>query len=75
MGVLDKHEKTFTDIPGKTSIIEQRVHLVDDSPIRCRPYALSYAVREEIQEEIQEMINIRRFAACFANGCSKEGHI
>ena len=33
------------------------MHLVDDRPIRCRSYALPYAVRGEIQEEIQEMIN------------------
>ena len=33
------------------------MHLVDDRPIRCRPYALPYAVRGEIQEEIQKMLN------------------
>ena len=55
--VLRKHEEIFTDIPDKTSIIEHRVHLIDNRPIRCRPYALPYAVREEIQEEIQEIIN------------------
>ena len=48
MAVSGKHEEIFTDIPGKTSIIEHRVHLVDDRPIRCRPYALPYAVRGEI---------------------------
>ena len=55
--VLGRLKKIFTDIPGNTSIIEHRVHLKDDRPIRCKPYALPYAVREEIQEEIQEMIN------------------
>ena len=57
MEVLSKREKIFTDIPGKTSIIEHRVHLVDDYPIRCRPYELPYAERGVIQEEIQEMIS------------------
>ena len=51
MEVLGKREKTFTDISGKTSIIEHWVHLVDDCRIRCRPYALPYAVRGEIQKE------------------------
>ena len=55
--VLGKREEILTDIPDKTSIIEQRVHLADDRPIRCRPYALLYAVLGEIQEEIQKMIN------------------
>ena len=57
MGVLGKREKIFSDIPGKTSITEHSVHFVDYRPIRCRPYALPYAVRGEIQEVIQEMIN------------------
>ena len=57
MWVLGKREEIFTDIPGKTSIIEHRVHLIKDRPIRSWPYALPYAVRGEIQEEIQKMIN------------------
>ena len=57
IGVLGKREEIFIGIPGKTSVIEHRVHLVDDRPIRCRSYALRYALRGEIQEEIQEMIN------------------
>ena len=52
MGVLGKCEEIFTDIPGKTSTIEHRVHLVDDRPIRYRPHALPYAIRE-IQKENQ----------------------
>ena len=33
MGVLDKREEIFTDIPGKTSIIEHKVHLIDNRPV------------------------------------------
>ena len=54
--VLGKRKEILTDILGKTSIIEHRVHILGDRPIRCRPYALPYAVRDEIQEEIQEII-------------------
>ena len=57
MRVLGKREEVFTDIPRKTSIIEHRMHVVHNRLIRCRLYALTYAVRGEIQEEIQEMIN------------------
>ena len=57
MGVLGKREELFTDIPGKISIIKHRVHLNNNRPIRCRPYALPYAIRGKIHEEIQEMIN------------------
>ena len=57
IGILGKREEIFIDIPGKTGIIENKVHLVDDRPIRCTPYALPYVVQREIQEEIQGMIN------------------
>ena len=57
MVILGKCE-IFTDIPGKTSIIKHRVHLVDDHPLGVSQVgALPYAVRGEIRE-IQEMINI-----------------
>ena len=57
MRVLDKREEIFTYIPGKTSIIKHKVHLVEDRPISCRPYAFPHAVQGEIQKEMQEMIN------------------
>ena len=58
MRVLGKGGEIFDNISDKTSVIEHRVHLEDDCPIRCRPYSLPYAVRGEIQEVIQEMTNI-----------------
>ena len=76
MGVLGKREEIFINIPGKTSIMELRVHLADDHPIRCRPYALPYAVEGEIKGEIQKMINTGiarvRFTVYIADGGSKE---
>ena len=45
MEVLDKRE-IFTDIPGRTSIIEHRMYLVDDPQIRCMPFALPYALQK-----------------------------
>ena len=42
----------YTDIPSRTSMIEHKMHLVDDHPISCRPYALPYAVQGKIQKEI-----------------------
>ena len=52
MGVLGIREKNFNDIPGKTSIIEHKVHLVDDCPIRYRPYAMHFLMlHEEISKK------------------------
>ena len=56
MGFLGKREEIFTDILDNTSILEHKVLLVDDRPIRCRPHALPYPVRNEIPKEIQKIV-------------------
>ena len=55
MGVLRRHEEIFTEIPGKASVIEHKIDLTDDRPIRCKPYPLLYAKRGEIRDEIKNM--------------------
>ena len=30
----------FTDMPGETDVIQHKVKLTDDTPIRCKPYPL-----------------------------------
>ena len=38
-------------------MIEHKIDLTDDRPIRCKPYPLPYAKRGEIREEIQNMMD------------------
>ena len=38
MRVLGKYEEIFTEVPGKANIIEHKIDLTDDRPIRCKPY-------------------------------------
>ena len=58
MNVLGKYNDVFTDLPGKTNLIEHRVELTENEPIRSKPYPLPYAVREELRGEIREMISL-----------------
>ena len=37
-------------------MIEHKIDLTDDRPIRCKPYPLPYAKRDEIREEIKNMM-------------------
>ena len=46
MEVLKRYEEIFTEIPGKTSVIEQKIDFTDDRPIRRKPYPFSYAERD-----------------------------
>ena len=40
MEVLRSYEEIFTEIPGKASVIEHKIDLTDERPIRCKPYPL-----------------------------------
>ena len=57
MEVLRRYEEIFTEIPGKASVIEHKIDLTDDRPIRCKPYPLPYTKRGEIREEIKNTMD------------------
>ena len=57
MEVLRRYEEIFTEIPEKTSVIEHKIDLTDDRPIRCKPYSLPYAKRGETRQEIRNMMD------------------
>ena len=48
----------FTDIPGETNVIQHRVKMTDDTPIRCKPYPLRHAMREELRNEVDSKLQI-----------------
>ena len=45
-------------MPGETDVIQRRVKLTDDTPIRCKPYPLLYAMREELRNEVDSMLEM-----------------
>ena len=59
MEVLRRYEEIFTEIPGKASVVEHKIDLTDDRPIRCKPYPLHYAKRGKIWKEIKNMMDSR----------------
>ena len=56
--LIRRYPDVFTDITGETDVIQHRVKLTDDTPIRCKPYPLPYAMREELQNEVDSMLEI-----------------
>ena len=48
--VLGKYSDVFTDVPGKSNLIQHRVELTENEPIRSKPYSLPYAVWEKLRE-------------------------
>ena len=52
------YHDVFTDMPGETDVIQQRVKLSYDTPIRCKPYLLPYAMREDLRNEVDSMLEM-----------------
>ena len=42
--------------PRETDVIQHRVKLKDNTPIRCKPYPLPYAKREELWNDDEPMM-------------------
>ena len=52
-----RYTNVFTDRLGETDLIQQ-IKLTDDTPIRCKPYPLPYAMREELRKEVDTMLEM-----------------
>ena len=58
MDTLVRYTEVFSDIPGKTNMIEHKIELTDNNPVRSRPYPLPYAMRENLKKEIEDMLSL-----------------
>ena len=56
MEVLRRYEEIFREVPEKANVIDHKIDLTDDRPIRCKFYPLPYAKRGEIRVEIKNMM-------------------
>ena len=45
-------------MPGETDVIQHQIRLTDDTPIRCKPYPLPYAMQEELRNEVDTMLEM-----------------
>ena len=56
--LTQRYPDVFTDMPRETNVIQHKVKLTDDTPIRCKPYPLPYAMREELRKEVDSMLEM-----------------
>ena len=56
--LVRRYRDVFTDMPGETDVIQHQIRLSDDTPIRCKPYPLPYAMREELRNEVDTMLEM-----------------
>ena len=53
--LLNKHARIFTDQPGHSDLVEHRIKLLSDKPIRLKQYPQKYESTKYIAEQVLEM--------------------
>ena len=56
--LVRRYPDVFTDMPGETDVIQHQIRLTDDTPIRCKPYPLSYAMQEKLRNKVYTMLEM-----------------
>ena len=56
--LIDRYEHIFTDVPGDSNLTEHQIEVTSEEPIRSKPYAIPYNVRESLKEDIQAMLQM-----------------
>ena len=64
--LIENCANVFSDVPGRTSKIEHKINLVDEEPVRLKPYPLPHALRQKLKDKIREMGVIRKSSSPYA---------
>ena len=56
--VLHEYSSVLTERPGKTELEEFSLKLLDEKPVKLRPYPLPYAKLETVRNEIKTMLDL-----------------
>ncbi|GFS60960.1 retrovirus-related Pol polyprotein from transposon 297 [Trichonephila inaurata madagascariensis] len=54
--ILCRYSKIFSNEPGKTHLVEHDIGLINDVPIRTKPYRMSAWQTDLLQEEIKKIL-------------------
>ena len=56
--LLEEFQDVLTDIPGETNLIEHRINLTSEQPVRTKQYPLPFAMTETVKEETKKMLDM-----------------
>ncbi|XP_049511412.1 uncharacterized protein LOC125939922 [Dermacentor silvarum] len=57
-GLLTHHKDVFSEVPGKTNLLECRLQLTTSEPINTPQYPLPFAMKEVVEKEVQDMLQL-----------------
>ena len=52
--LVSEFPEIFTDVSGKTKLVEFAINLIEDKPFRMKPYPVPYAVQETMKVEVRK---------------------
>ena len=57
--LLTRNRDRFSEIPGRTNVIQHDIYTIPGKVVRQRPYRIPHARREAIKEEVNNMLNLK----------------
>ena len=54
--LLKTNSHIFTDLPGETNLANHSITLINNIPLRSKPYKVSYAKRDTLKSELAKML-------------------
>ncbi|GBN34963.1 Transposon Ty3-G Gag-Pol polyprotein [Araneus ventricosus] len=57
--LLGRHQKVFSNEPGKTHLVEHDIELISNNPIRSKPYRTSQHQTEILKADIKRMLDLK----------------
>lgn len=55
-GLFQKYQKVFSDLPGRTNVVECQLRVTSDKPVHIRQYPLPLVVQDAVEEEVGDML-------------------
>ena len=56
--MLKELTDVLTDVPGETNLVQHKIKLTSDQPVRTKQYPLPFALTETIKEETKKMLDM-----------------
>jgi hypothetical protein len=56
--VLQKHNRAFSDVPGRTTVITHKVETTNETPIRQKAYRTPHSLVQKVKAEIDSMLQL-----------------
>jgi transposase InsO family protein len=54
--LLMEYKDIFSDVPGRTNLVEHEIKVTQEEPVRQRAYPTPYGLQKDIDKEIDEML-------------------